>query len=75
MYRSPEFMSFCINLYLWKLAKPSVDIHVFKFDRSYLFYYFCRSPKTISARTTLNSNQQFDWFELYDEPQESSRIK
>ena len=39
-------------------------------------YYFCRrSPKTTSARATLNSNQQFDWFEQYDDAQESSRTK
>ena len=41
------------------MAKPSVDIHIFKLDRSHLFILFCRrSPKTISARTILNSNQQ-----------------
>ena len=31
-----------------------------------IVYTIFRSPKTISAQTTLNSIQQFHWFDLYD---------
>ena len=44
MDRSPEFMSSFICI-CWKLAKPSVDIHVFLTD--HIRY---RPPKTISTK-------------------------
>ena len=59
----------------WKHSP--VDVYTYSSLTDHIcLYYFCRrSPKTISAQTTLNSNQQFDWFELYDDLQESSRTK
>ena len=40
-----------------------------------LYYFLQKVTKTISAQPNLNSNQQLDWFELYDDLQESSRTK
>ena len=44
LHRSPEFMASCICI-CWKLAKPSVDIHVFLTDHIHLL-----ATKTISTK-------------------------
>ena len=75
MYRSPELVFLYKYVSVGNWQSPLLTYtHSSSTDHIRL-YYFCWSPKTISAQTTLNSIQQFDWFDLFDDPQESSRTK
>ena len=66
MYRSPEFMPSCINMYLLETGKAPCS-HKRLQVRQITFVYTIFAEG--SAQTTLISNQQFDRFELYDDLQ------
>ena len=72
MYRSPEFMPSCINMYLLETGKtPCWHTRLQVRQTTFIYTIFIER----SAQTTLISNQQFYRFELYDDLQEPSRTK